>query len=57
MELGMNCSAVNTLAHIEIITTMCGCVSDEQMELGANETKHLVSWSDFREAFAEDAEI
>ena len=24
MELGMSCSAVNTLAHIEIITKMCG---------------------------------
>ena len=36
---------------------MFGCVSDENMELGTVETKHVVSWSDICEASAADADI
>ena len=36
---------------------MCGCVTDEQMELGAATFKHVVSWTDIREASSADAEI
>ena len=57
MESGMICSAVNTLADLEIVTTMCGCVSGDIAEIGAAVTKHVVSWTDIREASAEDAEI
>ena len=57
MDLGMICSAANTLEDLEKSTTMCGCVSDEQMELGALTTKHVVSWSDICEASSAYAEI